>query len=76
MQISGRLTAPEAATVLDLVQRATAADGVSPLSEHVLLQLRYEGDRQSRNVLLRYQGKLAGYGHLDPAGSAGEAAGE
>jgi mycothiol synthase len=48
------------------VDAATDADEVSPLSEHVLLHLRYGGDRQARNVLLRTGGVLTGYAHLDP----------
>ncbi len=62
--------------MLDLVQRAAEEDGVSPLSEHVMLHLRYGGDPRARNVLLFDDGKLAGYGHLDPTdpveGPAGE----
>jgi mycothiol synthase len=48
------------------VAAATDTDEVSPLSEHVLLHLRYGGDRQARNVLLRTGGELTGYAHLDP----------
>jgi mycothiol synthase len=49
-----------------LVDEATDADGVSPLSEHVLLHLRYGGDTRARNVLLRTGRQLTGYAHLDP----------
>jgi mycothiol synthase len=49
-----------------LVDTATDADGVSPLSEHVLLHLRYGGDPRARNVLLTTDGTLTGYAHLDP----------
>jgi mycothiol synthase len=49
-----------------LVEAATDADGVSPLSEHVRLHLRYGGDPRARNVLLTVGGELAGYAHLDP----------
>jgi len=49
-----------------LVDAATDADGVSPLSEHVLLHLRYGGDQRARNVLLTTDGELTGYAHLDP----------
>jgi mycothiol synthase len=62
--------------VLALVQRAADADGVSPLSEHVMLHLRYGGDPAARNIRLFYDGGLAGYAHLDPTdpveGPAGE----
>ena len=74
--MSGPLPTAEAAAVLDLVQRAADEDGVSPLSEHVMLHLRYGGDPRARNILLWRDGELAGYGHLDPTdpveGPAGE----
>ncbi len=61
---------------LAVVQHAADEDGVSPLSEHVMLHLRYGGDPRARNVLLWHDGRLAGYGHLDPTdpveGPAGE----
>jgi mycothiol synthase len=76
IRISGPLAPADAEAVLDLVQRAAEEDGVSPLSEHVMLHLRYGGDPRARNVLLFDHGKLAGYGHLDPTdpveGPAGE----
>lgn len=49
-----------------LVEAAAEADGVSPLSEHVRLHLRYGGDPRARNVLLTTAGQLTGYAHLDP----------
>jgi len=64
--VSGQLQPDQAAGVLALVQRAADEDGVSPLSEHVLLHLRYGGDPRARNLLLWRDGALAGYGHLDP----------
>ncbi|HEY2639417.1 MAG TPA: mycothiol synthase [Streptosporangiaceae bacterium] len=74
--VSGPLAAADAAAVLELVQRAADEDGVSPLSEHVMLHLRYGGDSRARNLLIRQDGELAGYGHLDPTdpveGPAGE----
>jgi mycothiol synthase len=66
VRASGQLAADEASAVLALVQRAADEDGVSPLSEHVLLHLRYGGDSRARNILLWQDGELAGYGHLDP----------
>ncbi len=76
VRVSGLLSRQEAASVLDLVQHAAEEDGVSPLSEHVMLHLRYGGDPRARNVLLWHDGELAGYGHLDPTdpveGPAGE----
>ena len=76
VRVSGQLSRQEAAAVLDLVQHAAEEDGVSPLSEHVMLHLRYGGDPRARNVLLWRDGQLVGYGHLDPTdpveGPAGE----
>lgn len=51
--------------VAALVEAATEADGVRPLSEHVMLHLRYGGERPVRNILVYRGGELAGYGHLD-----------
>lgn len=76
LRVSGPLSAEESAAVLDLVRRAAEKDGVSPLSEHVMLHLRYGGDPRARNIVLWQDGKLAGYAHLDPTdpveGPAGE----
>nr|HXZ63456.1 mycothiol synthase [Streptosporangiaceae bacterium] len=76
IQTGGTLSPSEAAAVLELVSAAADADGVSPLSEHVMLHLRYGGDSRAHDVLLWYEGTLAGYGHLDPTdrveGPAGE----
>ncbi len=64
-----RLRAAEVAQVARLVDEVTEADGVQPLSEHVLLHLRYGGDVPARNLLGWYDGgsgrELAGYAHLD-----------
>jgi mycothiol synthase len=66
VKVSGPLSPAEAGDALALVRRAAEEDGVSPLSEHVLLHLRYGGDPRARNVLLWQDGQLVGYGHLDP----------
>lgn len=67
----GEVTAAEADGVLRLADAAAATDGVGPLSEQVLLHLRYGGDPAARNLLLESAGELAGYAHLDPPGPAG-----
>ncbi len=76
IRVSSPLPPDQSAAVLDLVRRAAEEDGVSPLSEHVMLHLRYGGDPRARDVVLWHDGALAGYAHLDPAdpveGSAGE----
>ncbi len=64
--ITERLTDAEVGAVLELVRLATEEDGVAPLSEHVMLHLRYGGDRLARNVMLTADGEIAGYAHLDP----------
>jgi mycothiol synthase len=62
----GRISETAARAVLELVSAATEEDGVGPLSEHVMLHLRYGGDPRARNLLLVSDGELAGYAHLDP----------
>jgi mycothiol synthase len=62
----GPITGAQAQAVLALVQAATDEDGVGPLSEHVMLHLRYGGDPRARNLLLASNGELSGYAHLDP----------
>ena len=62
----GKLADGEADGVLRLTAAATEEDGVRPLSEHVMLHLRYGGDPQARNLLLYRGSELAGYAHLDP----------
>jgi mycothiol synthase len=64
--VHGPIAEAEARAVLDLVSAATEEDGVAPLSEHVMLHLRYGGDPQARNLMLTSHGELTGYAHLDP----------
>jgi mycothiol synthase len=63
------MTEGEVADVLALAGAAAASDGVAPLSEHVLLHLRYEarseGPRQGRDLLVTRDGRIAGYAYLD-----------
>lgn len=59
------LTTDEVRAVVRLVDEVTDADGVRPLSEHVMLHLRYGGDKAARNFLLWHDDVLAGYAHLD-----------
>lgn len=65
VEVLGPLDPDEVRAVADLVEAATEADGVRPLSEHVMLHLRYGGDDPVRNVLVYSAGELAAYGHLD-----------
>jgi mycothiol synthase len=61
----GRLTPSQIAAVVALVDDSTQADGVRPLSEHVMLHLRYGGDESTRNLLIWQGSDLAAYAHLD-----------
>ena len=66
ISVHGRLDDAESLAVRELVRAAAEEDGVGPLSEHVMLHLRYGGDPRARNLLLVSRGELAGYAHLDP----------
>jgi mycothiol synthase len=76
---SGALTAAQVAGILALAETAAAADGVAPLSEHVLLHLRYDGSSPEpgpaaagpdpgtgRDFVLTADGEIVAYAHLDP----------
>jgi mycothiol synthase len=69
VEVVGQLAEDEVREVTALVEAATEADGVRPLSEHVMLHLRYGGDAPVRNVLVYVSDgasdRLAAYGHLD-----------
>ncbi len=63
--------------VLALLDAAGDTDGVSPVSEHVLLHLRHGGDREAHNLLARDgAGRLTGYAHLDATDLVGGGAAE
>lgn len=53
------------AAVQSLLRAATDCDGVSPLSEHVVLHLRHSADDGVRHCLAWSGDDLLGYGHLD-----------
>ena len=65
VEVVGPLSPEEVGAVAVLVESATEHDGVRPLSEHVMLHLRYGGDARVRNVLVYVAGQLSAYGHLD-----------
>ena len=70
------LRTAQVADVLALVRAARLADGVEPLSEHVMLHLRYDssdpdpdpspGSQPGRDFILTAGGDVAGYAYLDP----------
>jgi mycothiol synthase len=65
VDVVGRLTPEQVEAVTQVVDEATEADGVGPLSEHVMLHLRYGGDEPARNLLLWHGSHLVAYAHLD-----------
>jgi mycothiol synthase len=71
IEVLGEVTAAQAEEVTRLAAAAEAADGVAPLSEEVLLHVRYGGGDAAVNLLLYDSGSLAGYAHLGPPGPDG-----
>jgi mycothiol synthase len=69
------LSRAQSSAAAELADAAARADGVAPLSEHVLLHLRHGGDARARNLLLVTWGALSGFAHLDLAGDARPAEG-
>lgn len=69
----GSLSPGHADQVLSLAAAAEAADGVAPLSENVLLQVRHGSGPLARDLLLITGDTVAGYAHLDaPDADAGD----
>lgn len=63
------LTEADREAVQDLVSRTSDADGVTPLSEHVLLRVKHGGDADVWHFVARRLApegsRLVGYAHLD-----------
>jgi mycothiol synthase len=73
----GPLTAAQTAGVLELADAARQSDGVAPLSEQVLLEVRHGSEEGAHDlVLLLADDTVVGYAHLDAADEAGDMSGE
>jgi mycothiol synthase len=69
----GPLSPAHAGQVVELAASAQREDGVAPLSEHVLLQVRHGGAAGSRDLLLLAEDRVAGYAHVDAVESGAQA---
>ena len=65
LAITTRLDQPQIDLAVALIEQITDFDGLSPVSEHVLLHLRHGGDDQGRHFLLWHGQELIAYAHLD-----------
>lgn len=70
---TAELTAAQVDGVLALARAARLTDGVAPLSEHVMLHVRYDSPAEpspdpgpGRDFVLAAGGEIAGYAYLDP----------
>jgi len=48
-----------------LINRTTNHDGPPPIAEHILLHLRYGGDKADSHLLVEKDNQVIGYAHLD-----------
>jgi mycothiol synthase len=62
---TSHLTPDEVTEVLALARAASDADGVYPLSEHVVLHVRRGGDEPAIHLYVRAGTQLVGYAHVD-----------
>ena len=65
MQHLDHLTDIQQSLVLDLINRTTHHDGTPPIAEHILLHLRYGGDKADSHLLVEKDNQVIGYAHLD-----------
>ena len=65
MQHLDHLSDTQQALVLELINRATNRDGTPPIAEHILLHLRYGGDKADSHILAEKDNQVIGYAHLD-----------
>ena len=65
MQHLDHLSDTQQSLVLDLINRTTNHDGTPPIAEHILLHLRYGGDKADSHLLVENDNQVIGYAHLD-----------
>jgi mycothiol synthase len=65
LQHLDHLSDTQQSLVLDLINRTTHHDGTPPIAEHILLHLRYGGDKADSHLLVEKDNQVIGYAHLD-----------
>ena len=65
MQHLDHLSDNQQVLVLELINRTTQHDGTPPIAEHILLHLRYGGDKADSHLLVEKDNQVIGYAHLD-----------
>ncbi len=65
MQHLDHLSDNQQALVLELINRTNQHDGTPPIAEHILLHLRYGGDKADSHLLVEIDNQVIGYAHLD-----------
>ena len=65
MQHLDHLSDTQQVLVLELINRTTHHDGTPPIAEHILLHLRYGGDKADSHLLVEKDNQVIGYAHLD-----------
>jgi mycothiol synthase len=65
LQHLDHLSDTQQSLVLDLINRTTYHDGTPPIAEHILLHLRYGGDKADSHLLVEKDNQVIGYAHLD-----------
>jgi len=65
LQHLDHLSDTQQSLVIDLINRTTHHDGTPPIAEHILLHLRYGGDKADSHLLVEKDNQVIGYAHLD-----------
>jgi mycothiol synthase len=65
LQHLDHLSDTQQSLVLELINRTTNHDGTPPIAEHILLHLRYGGDKADSHLLVEKDNQIIGYAHLD-----------